>query len=84
MTKALIASVMAALWCSGCYRANAREVVMPSGQRGYAITCDREVDCYEKAGEACAHGYEVVKRSTSQDAYMSWSGWESNFMVQCK
>jgi len=50
---------------SGCV--TARPLTLPSGAQGEVILCNgmaRSIaDCYEKAGEACPSGYDVVDAS---------------------
>lgn len=84
MKTSLIPLTAIALACSACYRQTSREIVTPDGRRGYAITCDREADCYQNAGRTCPRGYDVIRRQTTEDLWMSWSGWENNFVVQCR
>jgi hypothetical protein len=43
----------------GAVSAEFKRIVLASGDVGYSIRCDNENvnSCYEKAGEACPHGY---------------------------
>ena len=48
--------------------ARATPVITPNGNQGYSISCGAAVldKCYEKAGEVCPRGYEVLDRQGSQ------------------
>jgi len=49
---------------SGC--AVSTPIVLPSGEQGFAIDCEGYstsfTKCYEKAGEVCPRGYDVLER----------------------
>jgi hypothetical protein len=50
---------------TGCV--TARPLTLPGGQQGQVISCPGMVrsmaDCYEKAGEACPAGYDIIDAS---------------------
>ena len=56
--------VGAAIALSGC--AIAHHTVMPDGRQGLSINCSGSAmswnQCYEKAGDSCPHGYDVVTK----------------------
>lgn len=41
--------------------------MLPSGQRGYTVDCSGTnlswSHCYQKAGRACPHGYDITQRT---------------------
>ena len=57
----------------------ARQIVLPSGDVGYSITCDNEnVNyCYMEAGDFCHRGYEIIS-SNIQTGHESKGGSYSN------
>lgn len=62
--KMLIFTAVAALALSGC--AASHQTVMPDGSRGLSINCSGPAlswnQCYEKAGDKCPHGYDIVRQ----------------------
>jgi hypothetical protein len=62
MGKILIAGLVLGL--TGC--AVAHKTVMPDGRQGLSINCSGSAmawnQCYEKAGEQCPHGYDVISK----------------------
>lgn len=56
--------VSAVFALSGC--AIAHPTVMPDGRQGLSINCSGSAmawnQCYEKAGDNCPHGYDVVSK----------------------
>ena len=61
-----IASLFVFILITSC--ATSKEIVLPSGERGFTISCgtyegDSWSACYEKAGEVCPSGYEILERS---------------------
>lgn len=62
-----ISAVLIALLAVGCTKVT--NVVTPSGNQGYALSCGSRADrCYEKAGELCPKGYNVVNQGTGMSA----------------
>jgi hypothetical protein len=69
---------------------------MPDGGRGWAITCKEVDDCYDLAGQACPHGYEMVDRGESEHGearggvsfgmpyYREQRGSRLTLLLQCK
>lgn len=47
------------------FSADAKYIVLPSGDHGYSIRCDNDGmnSCYELAGDICRHGYTVQNQS---------------------
>lgn len=73
-STALLAAVIAA-----CHRGGAAEdIVLPSGEPGFALTCDAtKTKCYKLASQKCPGGYKVVEESkmdTSEAKASAWSG----------
>ena len=56
--------LVATLTVAGC--ATSSETVLPSGARGYSISCSGSAltwaQCYDKAGSLCSHGYKIVEQ----------------------
>jgi len=51
--------------------ATSTEVMLPSGQSGYSITChENKTGCYEKAQEVCPKGYEMIDTSAATNGSM--------------
>lgn len=46
-----------------------KPVVLPSGQHGFTVDCSGTnlswSHCYQKAGKACPHGYDITQRTGS-------------------
>lgn len=95
--KGLVASVSAVIVASslsGC--AVSHQTVMPDGRQGLSINCSGSAmtwnQCYEKAGEQCPHGYDIVSKD-GDNAAMAGGGngaWAASsattrsLMVACK
>ena len=52
--------------------ATSQEIVLPSGQKGFTINCgsyegDSWSACYQKAGEMCPTGYDILEKTEEQD-----------------
>lgn len=80
---------------SGC--AAAHKTVMPDGRQGLSINCSGAAMswnyCYEKAGDKCPHGYEVISKDGDGGNAMAGGGSGGFFgsagntrslMVSCK
>ena len=56
--------LVATLTLAGC--ATSSETVLPSGARGYSISCSGSAltwaQCYDKAGSLCPNGYKIVEQ----------------------
>jgi hypothetical protein len=84
-------ALMAAL--TGCV--TARPLTLPSGAQGEVIRCNgmarSMADCYEKAGEACPRGYDIVDASgeaqpllvATNSSLIGGSVVHRSLMVQC-
>jgi hypothetical protein len=57
-----------------------RSVVLPSGEKGYSVNCDNMpmTACYERAGDICHRGYEVVTTATEQGFIAEGRAFESS------
>lgn len=86
-------AVLAFLW--GC--AVAHKTVMPDGRQGLSINCSGSAmawnQCYEKAGEQCPHGYDIISKDGDSGNAMAggnnsfWAAGASNtrsMMIACK
>ncbi|TAN08257.1 MAG: hypothetical protein EPN38_03685 [Rhodanobacteraceae bacterium] len=62
-----LAAALGSLSLSSC--TTWKPVVLPSGQRGYTVDCSGTnlswSHCYQKAGKACPHGYDITQRTGS-------------------
>ena len=52
--------------------ATSQEIVLPSGQKGFTINCgsyegDSWSACYQKAGEVCPSGYDILEKTEEKD-----------------
>ena len=52
--------------------ASSKELVLPSGEKGFAVNCGSYEGnswsaCYEKAGEVCPLGYDILEKIESED-----------------
>jgi hypothetical protein len=84
----IIAAVLA-----GCV--TARPLTLPNGAHGEVIRCNgmarSMADCYEKAGEACPKGYDIVDENgeahplvmANSNAIVGGSVVHRSLMVQC-
>lgn len=65
-----LASLFGIILITSC--ATSQEIVLPSGERGFTINCgsyegDSWSACYQKAGEVCPSGYEILEKSEDKD-----------------
>jgi hypothetical protein len=65
-----LASLFGIILITSC--ATSQEIVLPSGERGFTINCgsyegDSWSACYQKAGEVCPSGYEILEKSEEKD-----------------
>jgi hypothetical protein len=80
---------------TGC--AAAHKTVMPDGRQGLSINCSGAAmswnQCYEKAGDKCPHGYEVISKDGDGGNAMAGGGSNGFFgsagntrslMIACK
>jgi hypothetical protein len=61
-------SIIAAVFIFLCGCATSKSIYLPSGEKGYSISCNGSVldwsHCFEKAGEICGtRGYQVFDRN---------------------
>ena len=52
--------------------ATSQEIVLPSGEKGFTINCgsyegDSRSACYQKAGEVCPSGYDILEQTEEKD-----------------
>lgn len=93
MKKWIALSAVVAL--SGC--AVSHKTVMPDGRQGLSINCSGTAmswnNCYEKAGEQCPHGYDIISKDGDGGNAMAgggsgfWAAGSANtrsLMVTCK
>lgn len=66
MRTLILATLAAAAVLSGC--ATSRQTTGPSGRAAHSITCGAAMQhqCWEKAGEVCPAGYDVVTAGGGQ------------------
>lgn len=79
---------------SGC--AVSHQTVMPDGRKGYSINCSGSAMswnyCYEKAGEQCPTGYDILSKDGDVNAgFGAGNGWAAGaagstrtLLVACK
>ncbi|MES1182204.1 MAG: hypothetical protein ABUL60_00240 [Myxococcales bacterium] len=68
-----------------CGNAVARPVTTPSGRRGFAIDCRRnQNNCFEKAGEVCPQGYEIVDDARGTTGVQVTSGYATGISIDKK
>jgi len=90
----LVALLAMSAALSGC--AIAHQTVMPDGRQGLSINCSGAAQtwnsCYEKAGEQCPHGYDIVgKDGDGVAGFGAGNGWAAGsasatrtLLVACK
>ncbi len=75
----------------GC--ATSKEIVLPSGQKGHSIDCSGSAipiaKCYEKAGELCPNGYNIISGNNDKTVGTNLDGSPLFFnnkgiLVECK
>ncbi len=72
-SRLLLAWVFAGMLFGCAQNVRMREVVLPTGERGYSISCANSKDineCYELAGDICSYGYEIMNNEL-QNGYSS-------------
>lgn len=66
-------SVLVPILLSACGGMHASQFTTPDGRTGYTLSCSEfyrtQADCQVKAGEYCAHGYEVDHRLSYRETY---------------
>jgi hypothetical protein len=77
----------------------ANRITLPSGDKGYSISCVNAATvnaCYEEASATCPYGYEIINKEeergqetrASANAYYassaSSSTWARGLLIQCK
>jgi len=57
------------LLCVACASASSHRIITPDGKVSLRVTCHPDIgECWEKAGDVCSNGYDVVGNS------MHWGG----------
>lgn len=72
-----ILSLVSILFIFSC--ATSKEIVLPSGEKGYTVNCGTYEGnswsaCYEKAGEICPTGYDILEKIESNDKQLVATG----------
>lgn len=88
-------AVLLVVALAGC--AAAHKTVMPDGRTGLSINCSGAAmswnQCYEKAGDKCPHGYDIISKDGdggngmaggSGSGFFGASGNSRALMVACK
>lgn len=88
-----VAAIVASV--GGC--AVAHKTVMPDGRAGISINCSGAAMswnyCYEKAGDKCPHGYDIISKDGDggnamagggQGGFFGSAGNTRSLMVSCK
>lgn len=70
---------------AACSEASARPVTTPSGSRGFVIDCRRnQNNCFEKAGEVCPGGYEIIDDARGTTGVQLSSGYAAGISIDKK
>ena len=72
-----ILSLASILFIFSC--ATSKEIVLPSGEKDYTVNCGTYEGnswsaCYEKAGEICPTGYDILEKIESNDKQLVATG----------
>jgi hypothetical protein len=91
----IMAALASAVVLSGC--AVSHQTVMPDGRKGLSINCSGSAmswnQCYEKAGDQCPNGYDIISKDGDGGDAMAgggnglWAAGSANtrsLMVTCK
>ena len=97
MTSVYFVAISIAVFsASACHHgAGAEDVILPSGQPGFVVSCDAtKVKCYKAAAQKCPSGYTVVEESkmdSSEAKASAWSGrahsrskTDLGMLIECK
>jgi hypothetical protein len=87
-----IVAVSSLLVCWGCASIEPIPIKGPNGRDGYTMRCSgagRTLEaCYQKAGEVCPRGYNVVSQDASTVAFGSggnlYAAPQRNLTVECR
>jgi len=73
--RLLLSTMLIAFGVTGCMSIEPTSFKGPSGKQGYSMRCSgmgRTLDaCYQKAGEVCPNGYNIVDRSSGTVGFMN-------------
>lgn len=92
-TVRFICAIAALGMLAGCAKmaTTSSELVLPSGDKGYSITCGGIYGtqyCYERAGEYCPNGYDVITGNEQQNIMVGMYGGAANtnytILIRCK
>ena len=65
-----------------------KQIVMPSGDKANLIECggtaNKWSSCYEKAGELCPSGYDILDRSEERGMMGNSPSIDRTLIVNCK
>ena len=77
--------------------ATSKEIILPSGEKGFTINCGTYEGnswsaCYEKAGEGCPYGYDILEKIESNDKQLVATGFtfqtldddKRSLVIECK
>lgn len=89
----LIAGLLFTALATGCAAIEPHKFVGPNGKTAYSMKCSgsgRTIDaCYQKAGELCSRGYDIVDNATGVVAMPTMNtstviGTKRSIAIECK
>ena len=86
-TLALVSCAMFLFVLEGCVRT--QEFKGPNGRTAYSMSCGNRLGaCYERAGEVCPNGYDILDRASGTVAAPFRGGMvatqQHNLAIECK
>ena len=90
--KSILLVVATSLGLAGCMSIDPTSFRGPNGKQGYSMKCSgfgRTLDaCYQKAGEVCPSGYNIVDRSSGTVGFMNQGSFmmapQHGLTIECK
>tara|TARA_B110000444_G_scaffold185718_1_gene174842 strand:+ start:264 stop:521 length:258 start_codon:yes stop_codon:yes gene_type:complete len=84
--KQIITLISIILIIGGC--ASASPITLPSGNQGFVVDCSGTAfnwsSCYEKAGEVCSGGYDILEKDEERVMIGTAPGINRLLVVACK
>jgi hypothetical protein len=85
-------AIVGAIALSGCMSIDPTSFRGPNGKQGYSMKCSgmgRTLEaCYQKAGEVCPSGYNIVDRSSGTIGFMNQGTFmmapQNSLTIECK
>jgi hypothetical protein len=90
--KSLLTTLLVSIGLAGCMSIDPTSFKGPNGKQGYSMKCSgfgRTLDaCYQKAGEVCPSGYNIVDRSSGTVGFMNQGTFmmapQNGLVIECK